>query len=376
MPRSSSPPIGLYVHVPFCVSKCAYCDFASHPGREADMPRYVDAVVREIVRRSEETGHPQADTIFFGGGTPSILGAEYIVRILDALFDSFLIEEDAEITCECNPGTVQLSWAHALHKAGVNRLSLGAQARQSRLLRLLGRIHDWEQVVASVEIARAAGFENINLDLMFGLPSQSARDWRETLDAAIALAPTHLSCYGLIVEEGTPISRDMAAGKLSLPDEETEREMYELARQTLAAHGFHQYEISNFALEGRECRHNVGCWTRVPYLGFGCAAHSFFDECRASNPANLDAYLSGEAPKFERITKEEARFESLMLGLRMTAGVKDADFARMHGLTIRKAFSEKLEQPIADGLLQWHEGSLRLTRLGMDLQNAVLVDLM
>jgi oxygen-independent coproporphyrinogen-3 oxidase len=340
------------------------------------MPRYVDAVVREIARRSKETRHPKADTIFFGGGTPSLLGAEYIVRILDALFDAFPMEENAEITCECNPGTIKLSLAHALRHAGVNRFSLGAQAKQERLLRLLGRIHDWEQVVASVEIARAVGFENINLDLMFGLPSQTAQDWRQTLDAAIVLAPTHLSCYGLIVEEGTPISRDMAAGKLALPDEETEREMYEHARRTLAAHGLHQYEISNFALDGRECRHNVGCWTRVPYLGFGCAAHSFFGECRASNPANLDAYLSGEAPKIERISKEEARFESLMLGLRMTAGVKDADFARMHGLTIREAFSEKLEKPIAAGLLEWYEDSLRLTRLGMDLQNAVLVDLL
>lgn len=369
-------PIGLYVHVPFCVSKCAYCDFASYAGREADIPRYVDAVVREITRRGAETGHPIADTIFLGGGTPSLLDEVQATSILNAVVEAFPIEQDAEITCECNPGTLTMPFARALRKAGVNRLSLGAQAMQTRLLRLIGRIHHWEQVIASVEIARKAGFDNINLDLMFGLPSQTVADWRETLEAAIGISPTHLSCYGLIVEEGTPICRDIADGRLALPNEEVEREMYELARQTLAGHGFEQYEISNFARQGYACRHNIGCWTRVPYLGFGCAAHSFFDDCRTMNPGALDAYLAGEPPKSEPISKEEARFESLMLGLRMTSGVSDEEFSRAHGMSIREAFGEKLDKPIAAGLLEWHEGVLRLTRLGMDLQNSVLVDLM
>lgn len=376
MQRSSHQPIGLYVHVPFCVSKCTYCDFASYPERNADIPTYVDAVIREITRRGAETGHPKADTVFLGGGTPSLLDELQITRILEALSQAFLIEERAEITCECNPGTLTMPFAHVLRKAGVNRLSLGAQARQMRLLRLLGRIHDWEEVIASVEISREAGFNNINLDLMLGLPSQTIADVRETLQAAIELSPTHLSCYSLMVEEGTPIHRGIASGKLALPDEDTDRDMYELARQTLAEHGFHQYEISNFAREGYACRHNIGCWTRVPYLGFGCAAHSFFDECRTMNPSKLDAYLAGEEPKTEHISKEKARFESMMLGLRMTCGVMDEDFTRMHGMTIREAFGEKLDKPIADGLLEWHEGALRLTRLGMDMENSVLVDLM
>lgn len=376
MHAPSHPPIGLYVHVPFCASKCAYCDFASYAGREADIPRYVDAVIREIIRRGAETGHPRADTVFLGGGTPSLLDERQITRILDALHGAFPIEEGAEITCECNPGTLTARLAHALRKAGVNRLSIGAQARQARLLRLLGRIHDWQGVVASVETARQAGFDNINLDLMFGLPSQSVVDFRETLQAAIALSPTHLSCYGLIVEEGTPLCRDIAEGKLALPDEEAEREMYELARQTLAADGFDQYEISNFARPGHACRHNLGCWTRVPYLGFGCAAHSFFEQCRTMNPSRIDAYLAGDEPKTERISREEARFESMMLGLRLTRGVKNEDFADMHGMSIREAFGEKLDALINGGLLQWHEGALRLTRLGMDLQNSVLVELM
>jgi oxygen-independent coproporphyrinogen-3 oxidase len=370
------PPIGLYVHVPFCVSKCAYCDFASYAGREADIPRYVDAVVREITRRGGETGHPKADTIFLGGGTPSLLDEFQATRILDALSSAFPIEEGAEITCECNPGTLTTPLAQALRKAGVNRLSIGAQARQARLLRLIGRIHNWEEVIASVAIARKVGFDNLNLDLMFGLPSQTVSEVRETLEATIALCPTHLACYGLIVEEGTPICRDVTAGKLVLPEEEVERDMYELARQTLADRGLHQYEISNFARQGYACRHNLGCWTRVPYLGFGCAAHGFFEQCRTMNPSTLDAYLAGEEPKTEQISKEESRFESMMLGLRVTRGVRDGDFRHMHGMSIREAFGEKLDKPINGGLLEWYEGALRLTRLGMDLQNSVLVDLM
>jgi oxygen-independent coproporphyrinogen III oxidase len=370
------PPIGLYVHVPFCASKCAYCDFASYAGREADIPHYVDAVVREIARRGAETGHPKADTIFLGGGTPSLLDTLQVTRILEALCESFPVDEGAEITCECNPGTLTTPFARVARQAGVNRLSMGAQAMQASLLRLIGRSHHWENVIASVEIARHAGFDNLSLDLMFGLPSQTVSDVRETLEAALSLSPTHLSGYGLIVEEGTPICSDIAVGRLALPNEEVEREMYELVRQTLAEHGFHQYEISNFAREGYACRHNVGCWTRVPYLGFGCAAHSFFEECRTMNPSQLDAYLAGEEPKTEQLSKEEARFESMMLGLRMTRGVKDEDFTCMHGMSIREAFGERLDQPINGGLLEWHDGALRLTRLGMDLQDSVLVDLM
>lgn len=369
-------PIGLYVHVPFCVSKCAYCDFASYAGRGADIPRYVDAVVREIARRGAEAGHPEADTVFLGGGTPSLLDESQATRILDALFAAFPIVQGAEITCECNPGTLTTPFAQTLRRAGVNRLSMGAQASQTHLLRLIGRIHGWDEVIDSVKIARDAGFDNINLDLMLGLPSQTVSDLRRALDAAIAISPTHLSCYSLIVEEGTPIGRDIAIGELTLPDEEVDRDMYDLARQTFEEHGFHQYEISNFARDGFACRHNIGCWTRVPYLGFGCAAHSFFDDCRTMNPSELDAYLAGEAPKTERISKEKAMFESLMLGLRMTRGVKDEDFTRMHGTSIRDAFSEKLDRPIGGGLLEWHEGALRLTRLGMDMENTVLVDLL
>lgn len=231
-------------------------------------------------------------------------------------------------------------------------------------------------MISAVDILRKAGFDNYNIDLMFGLPTQNVADVRETLESAFALSPTHLSCYGLIVEERTPIHHDVAMGKLTLPVEEVEREMYELVRHTVAEHGLVQYEISNFAREGKACRHNLGCWTRVPYLGFGCAVHSFFGERRTANPCKLEAYLASEEPQTEHISKEEARFESMMLGLRVTRGIKDDDFTRMHGIGIREAFGEKLDKPLGGGLVEWHDGALRLTRLGMDLQNSVLVDLM
>jgi oxygen-independent coproporphyrinogen-3 oxidase len=369
-------PIGLYVHIPFCVKKCTYCDFATWAGREKEIPRYVDAVIEEIARRGEETGHPKADTIFLGGGTPSLLNEEQITCVLGALHNAFTIEAGAEITCECNPETLTPGFARAARKAGVNRISMGAQSKQPNLLQILGRIHNWERVISAVDILRQAGFDNYNIDLMFGLPTQTVADMRETLEGAIALEPTHLSCYGLIVEERTPICHDVTTGKLTLPDEEVERDMYELVRQKLGEHGYQQYEISNFAREGCACRHNLGCWTRVPYLGFGCAAHSFFDERRTMNPRKIDAYLAGEEPEIEEVTTQEARFESMMLGLRVTRGVKNDDFARMHGIGIREAFGEKLDKPVSAGLVEWHDGALRLTRLGMDLQNSVLVDLM
>ncbi|MDZ7616929.1 MAG: radical SAM family heme chaperone HemW [Patescibacteria group bacterium] len=376
MPGTTQPSIGLYVHVPFCRSKCAYCAFVSHAGRDAQMPRYVDVVVREIARRAEETEHPRACTAFLGGGTPSLLSASQIARILEALREAFPFDANAEITCECNPGTLTGEFSRALRAGGVNRLSLGAQAFQPRLLGHLGRPHDWRDVVTSVDRARQAGIENINLDLMFGLPSQTVADMRETVEAAVGLSPTHLSCYSLMVEEGTPLARDIEAGTLPLPDEAADRAMYELARRILGEHGYEQYEISNFARKGYACQHNIGCWTRVPYLGFGCAAHSFFGERRSMNPSELDAYLQGGAVEVETISPQNARFESIMLGLRMTRGVHDADFVRMHGMGIRDAFGEQLDAPIRAGLLEWRDGALRLTRLGLDLQDSVLVDLM
>lgn len=364
--------IGLYVHFPFCARKCAYCDFASFAGREKDMAAYGDHLIQEMEARA----CPDAEiaTLYLGGGTPSIFPAREMARVLTALRERFHFRPDAECSCECNPGTVTEEFLSALKSNGINRLSFGCQAAQERLLRLLGRIHTWEQVIASVEMARKAGFSNINLDLMLGLPTQTLSDVRDTLDKALALAPTHLSCYGLIVEEGTLMHKMVSDGVWQLPDEEAEREMYDLCRDTLSRHGFVQYEISNFAVPGFACRHNVDCWQRKEYLGLGSAACGFMGNIRYQNPPSLDAYLAGEAAKETVLSPGDQRFESVMLGLRMTEGLSEKAFEKMHGMTLDQAFPGKMEKPIRQGLLVRQNGFLRLTRRGMDVQNRVLVE--
>lgn len=366
--------IGLYVHIPFCVKKCAYCDFASFAGREGDEETYVDAVLREAERRSGL----EADiaTLYIGGGTPSILPPQLMDRLLSGLRKRFVFLPDAECSCECNPGTVTADFLSVLRSHGINRLSFGAQAAQPRLLSLLGRIHTWARVEESVELARQAGFQNINLDLMLGLPTQTIEDVKETLEAALQLSPTHLSCYGLIVEEGTQMRRMVESGAWTLPDEDTEREMYELCRETLSRHGFAQYEISNFALPGFACRHNVDCWKRKEYIGLGSAACGFLGSTRYQNPPLLSDYLAGKPAEETGLSPEDAMFESVMLGLRMTEGVSNRDFLRMHGVSINEVYGEKLRKPLAQGLIAWHGDRLRLTRRGMDVQNSVLVELL
>lgn len=364
--------VGLYLHIPFCARKCAYCDFVSYPGKEDAMPAYVDALIAEMDRRA--SADYRVATAYIGGGTPSLLPPELMDRLLCAVKERFIFLPDAEWSCECNPGTVTAEFLEVLRRHGVNRLSLGVQARQGRLLRLLGRIHTWEQAAESVHLAREAGFDNLNLDLMLGLPTQTVSDVKETLTAALALKPTHLSCYGLIVEEGTPLHAHVQAGEWFLPSDEEERNMYDACRSILAENGFRQYEISNFALPGFACRHNVDCWKRKEYLGIGCAACGFLGNVRYRNAPTLSGYLSGENAEETVISRLDARFESVMLGLRMTEGLREEDFIRMHGVTLRQAFGSKMDGPIAQGLLTYENGILRLTRRGMDLQNRVLVE--
>ena len=370
------PPLGLYVHVPFCVRKCAYCDFASWPGRDADMPRYADAVCSEIAARAAECGHPAADTVFFGGGTPSVLPPGLFERIARTLREAFDLTPDAEWTVECNPGTLTQAFADTLAACGVNRVSLGMQAAQEGLLKRLNRIHGMEDVRQAVRMVRKAGIKRLNLDLMLGLPGQTMVDWQDTLQEALALAPQHISCYALIVEEGTPLAGALARGEISLPDEKLERDMYGTARDILRANGFHQYEISNFALQNEECRHNVNCWRREDYLGFGCAAHSLWQNVRRANPPDIEAYLRGDAPETERISPPDAMFESLMLGLRLTAGIDEADFAARHGRQLWDVYGEKLTPAMKDGRLMRRDGRVYLTEHGMDVMNSVLVEAM
>jgi oxygen-independent coproporphyrinogen-3 oxidase len=379
----------VYVHIPFCKRKCLYCDFASCAGREDSMEPYKKALMKEIRLRASEMGPVTVSTVYIGGGTPSLLPPGLLAEILDCLFDSFPVAKDAEITCELNPGTLTDEFLHMLHSRHVNRLSLGAQARQEKLLQTLGRIHCWEEVEDSVSMARRAGFENLNIDLMFGLPSQTRADFQETLASALSLHPEHISCYGLILEEGTVLHEQAEKGLLTLPEDETERRMYGNALRLLKAAGLKQYEISNFAKSGLECRHNLGYWQGANYLGLGTAAHSRMDcdpkmgaYVRFGNTRNLEEYLNsmdqGVIPveEYKAIPFREAEFETLMLGLRVIMGVKETDFLCRHGRTLQEAFGSKISPLVDKGLLKYAGGCLRLTRRGMDVQNAVLVELM
>lgn len=341
------------------------------------MPLYMDALLAE----ASEYGRQTIETVYIGGGTPSLLPPPLLDRLLKGLHARFDIPADIEWSCEANPGTLTEAWLRTAVNGGVNRLSLGMQAYQPTLLRTLGRIHDFDQVVASVEMVRRAGIRNLNLDLMFGLPGQTREMWSETLRQALALEPEHLSCYGLIPEDGTPLKADLDAGRLALPDEAEERRMYDDTLTMLAASGYEQYEISNFAKPGHLCRHNLGYWRQVPYIGLGVSAASCLpgDGCayvRQTNPSDMRSYLAGEARTCERISSAEARFETMMLALRTTQGVSEVDFEAMHGLSLDACYGDRLRELERSELIVRQDGWWRLTRRGMDVQNAILVELM
>lgn len=378
----------LYIHIPFCARKCRYCDFASYAGCESHMAGYVDAVLDEASLRAKQLGNISFETVFIGGGTPSLLPASLLDKLLKGIREHFTIAPHAEFTCEANPGTLTEEWLRIAIVHGMNRLSMGMQAYQPELLNALGRIHTYEQVEQSVAMARAQGISNISLDLMFGLPGQTFPQWQETLHAALALHPQHLSCYGLIPEEGTPLKQDLDTGKLSLPDEDAERAMYDETLHLLASQGYQQYEISNFALPGYACQHNLGYWQQVPYLGLGAAASSMLTGSitaaysRETNPASLQDYMTmvsqnaWEMREVLPITRQEARFETMMLGLRTTQGVSETAFAARHGTTLEECYGAQLRSLAQRGLMEHQGDCWRLTRRGMDVQNAILVELM
>ncbi len=349
------------------------------------MTAYVDAILREADGLRPYHGTTM-ETVFIGGGTPSVLPANLLSKLLTGLRERFILPAGIEFTSEANPGTLTPEWLEAARACGVNRISMGMQAYQPELLRTLGRIHTYDEVVDSVRLVRRMGIENLSLDLMFGLPGQTPAMWRDTLDAALALSPEHLSCYGLIPEDGTPLKRDLDAGRLTLPDEEDERRMYDDTLDILAGKGYLQYEISNFAKPGKECRHNIGYWTRVPYIGLGASAASLLPTAngglRLTNPASISDYIAmAEAQVWRRrdrvsLLPADARFESLMLGLRMTAGVSEAEFTAMHGISLDEYCGDILRRQEKQGLLIHHNDRWALTRRGMDVQNAILVEIM
>lgn len=370
----------IYIHIPFCIRKCAYCDFLSFPAGEKDRQSYVDALLDEIYGAKEKG---DAATIFFGGGTPSVLPGKEIVRIMDAVRAKYYVPQDAEITLEANPGTLDREKLEGWRKAGINRLSIGLQSAENAELKALGRIHTWEAFLESYQMAREAGFRNINIDLMSALPGQSAHTWRETLRKVTALEPEHISAYSLIVEEGTPFyeryagdvrRREKGLPCEFLPSEDEERQMYYDTEKILKADGYRRYEISNYARDGFECRHNCGYWERENYRGFGLGASSLIDEVRFHNTENIKDYQNhvfGREDE-ERLGIEAQMEEFMFLGLRLMRGISVKDFEEKFHTPYRNVYGKISRELEEKELLLQENGRVFLTERGIDISNYVL----
>ncbi|SFQ99734.1 radical SAM family heme chaperone HemW [Desulfoscipio geothermicus] len=374
-------PKALYIHVPFCVRKCLYCDFTSYPYRERDARRYLSGLRREIELRSGKAGKRWAlSTVFIGGGTPTCLSTEMLLEIINLINQYFILLPGVEFTIEANPGTVSLDKLAALRRAGVNRLSLGAQACSSSTLRTLGRIHSHGQTVSAVRWAREAGFANINVDLIFEVPGQTGQEWRQCLEQVVDLKPEHVSAYALQIETGTPLAAQVENGQLALCEEDTCLDMYHDAIDILNSAGLRQYEISNFALSGRECRHNLVYWHNGAYLGLGPAAHSRIKDRRTANEAGLDKYAAvltrGMLPVAcsERITPEIDIFETVFLGLRLTAGLDLERFRKRFGRPLEDVYPGVVRRMTEKALLEIKGNHLRLTGRGQAVANAVMAE--
>lgn len=364
------PTLGLYLHIPFCKSKCAYCDFYSLAGSETRMDDYVDALTRDLCAAAPRAAQHIVDTVYFGGGTPSYLGSARLIRVLETVRAHYSLSPDAEITLEANPDSVDEKMLRELHAAGFNRLSLGMQSADEKTLRDIGRVHTHAQTVRAVQAARAAGFGNVSLDLIYGLPAQTQALWRESLLAALALAPEHLSCYGLKVEENTPLARRK---DVSLPDDDAQAAMYLETTALLAAHGYEQYEISNFARPDFASRHNLRYWRMEEYLGFGPGAHSDFGGERFARARSLETYLRGEAAFSERSvpSARERTEELVMLSLRTARGLS---FAALERRGVDTAALLPFAQRCAhEGLSYMTRDGFALTPRGFLVSNAVIV---
>jgi len=368
--EKSMETIGLYIHIPFCVRKCQYCDFCSYEGKLQHADAYVDAVLAEAKLRADEAQGRAVDTVFFGGGTPSLLTGEQMERLLGGLKEPFRFAQDAEISMEANPGTVTGEKLRAYRKAGINRLSIGVQATQDHLLETLGRIHRFRDAQRALEEARDAGFSRISLDLMTGLPGQRKGDLADSLRWVIAQQVEHISLYSLIIEEGTPFFELHERGELLLPDEETERQIFEEACELLRKAGYERYEISNFAKPGRACRHNIRYWKREDYLGLGVAAVSQFADQRIKNGEDLESYLhnleAGMLPEqeIERVCAEDLCFETVMLALRMAQGLEYAAFETEFGPAAAALARELAARWEIQGFASPDPARLRLTPAG------------
>ncbi len=385
-------PYSLYFHIPFCTHRCAYCDFNTYAGQEGLIPAYVAALRNEIKFMGESApGRLDVHTIFFGGGTPSLLSPEQFESILRAVATHFDLLPDLEATLEANPGTVSPDDLRALRRSGLNRISFGVQSANSEELRMLERAHSFVDVINAVSWARQAGFDNLNLDLIYGLPEQTLARWQNTLERALALHPEHLSLYALTLEHGTPFGRWASRGLLPIPDADLAAEMYEWSSQRLEAAGYMQYEISNWALPGRECRHNLQYWRNLEYLGLGAGAHGYAAGVRYSNvlriktyidrlaniasrPAALEFPLSPVTVNQHRNSPREDMQETMMTGLRLTGeGISAATFRARFGADLRDVFGSEIDELLRFELLEWPGDSLHLTERGRLLGNQVFM---
>lgn len=382
-------PLSIYIHIPFCVRKCLYCDFLSAPASGETMEAYASCLCREIEAAGKLYPDHEVRTVFFGGGTPSILKKERICQIMEALRRAFSLAEDAEITIEVNPGTVDADKLAAYYAAGINRLSIGVQSLQENELQALGRIHSTEDFFQTYSMAIKSGFNNINVDLMSAIPEQTLESCQDTLRQLLSLdrPPSHISAYSLIIEEGTPFYENTPV----LPDEEMDRHFYKITNDILKAAGYHRYEISNYAREGCECRHNRVYWERGEYLGFGIGAASLMQETRFSNIRDLQTYLkllSGEAAdgpstgqltehlrqEVSHLTEREQMEEFMFLGLRLTEGVSKKRFFKTFGKKFTDVYPGISEKLIREGLLVQEGDRLKLTELGLDVSNRVMAE--
>lgn len=370
--------LGLYLHVPFCMKKCGYCDFLSWKGTEEEQETYVQGLLKEIESYREFAKGYKVSTVFLGGGTPSILSGEQIERILGAVSDVFMMDKHAEITLEMNPGTVTEEKLRSYKKAGINRLSIGLQSVKNENLKLLGRIHTYEEFLQSYELARQEGFKNISVDLISSLPGQTLESWKEELQEIVRLNPEHVSVYQLILEEGTPFYETYADHPELLPDEEVSREIYLSTGRILSEAGYEQYEISNYAKPGQESRHNLKYWDRADYLGLGLGAASMVRNIRMTNTRDLMTYLEHcSQPKTMRkdvqFLEEPRQMEEFMfLGLRKTRGVSRKEFHRVFGRDMDMVYEKTLAKCLENGMLKEHKDRVFLSEEGVLVSNLVL----
>ena len=367
----------LYLHMPFCVRKCAYCDFLSFPTDQETQNLYTRRLREDIDVMGKKYGDIPVDTIFIGGGTPSVPDSALIVGIMEHVRKAFHVAEGAEISMEANPGTVTREKLTDYRRAGINRLSFGLQSANDRELKLLGRIHTWAEFLESFHLARECGFTNINIDLMSALPGQTRESWKDTLKRVTDMNPEHISAYSLIIEDGTPFGEKYGSeeGRKLLPDEDSEREMYHETKRFLRDCGYERYEISNYAKPGRACRHNIGYWTGLPYLGLGLGASSYMDGCRFAVNSDMKQYLEEKPGMFtdvEKLTKKDMEEEFFYVGLRMTAGVSLPEFERRFGVSAKDVYPGLMETFVAEKAAVFQGDRFVLTDYGLDVSNYIM----